>query len=207
MVYAHSEAPEAPVEAAAPRAVAGPIPVKLIVAGGFGVGKTTLVGSVSEIVPLTTEAAMTTAAIGIDDADAVGSKTTTTVAMDFGRITVDESLILYLFGTPGQDRFGFMWDDLVHGALGGIVLVDTRRLEDCFPAIDFYESRDVPFVVAVNRFDGQLVHQLDDVREALAVDPDVPVVSTDARSRAAVKETLLTLLDRVLERAIQRAAS
>src|SRR3954449_10599704 len=130
-----------------------PIPAKIGVAGGFGVGKTTLVASVSEIPPVTTEAAMTAVGLGRDDPAGMSPKTTTTVAMDFGRITVDESLVLYLFGTPGQDRFGFMWDDLAHGALGSVALVDLRRVEDCFPALDYFEQHDLPFVVGVNRFE------------------------------------------------------
>ena len=192
--------PPAPSSADAP----APIPMKIVISGGFGVGKTTFVGTISDIPPLTTEAAMTGMAVGVDDRGQVSTKTTTTVAMDFGRVAVDRSLVLYLFGTPGQDRFGFMWDDLVTGALGAIVLVDTRRLDDCFAAIDYFEDRQIPFVVVLNRFDGQLMHSVDAVRAALQLDPDVPIVTTDARNRENVKESVLALLDVVLSRAIAR---
>ena len=183
-----------------------PVPVKIVVAGAFGVGKTTAVTAISEIPPLTTEASMTAVAAGIDDGSLVPGKTTTTVAMDFGRITIDESLKLYIFGTPGQERFGFMWRDLAQGALGALVIVDSRRLEDCYAAVDFFERMGLPFVVAVNRFDDELAHSLDDVRWALAVGPSVPVVAFDARAFTSVRDALLVLLDEALRRARSKEA-
>ena len=171
---------------------------KIVIAGGFGVGKTTLVGSVSEITPLNTEAIMTSAGVGVDDNRDVPGKTTTTVAMDFGRISIDQDLILYLFGTPGQTRFWFMWDELVRGAIGAVVLVDTRRLADCFAAIDFFEHRRLPYLVAINCFDGVQLHSPNDVREALAIGPGTPVITCDARSRESTKHILITLVEYVL---------
>jgi uncharacterized protein len=175
------------------------IPLKVLIAGGFGVGKTTLVRSLSEIPPLLTEQAMTTASIGVDEADMVPGKDTTTVAMDFGRITLHRDLLLYLFGTPGQPRFWFLWDDLTRGALGAVVLVDTRRLDQSFAAINYFENdSELPFIVAVNKFHGELHHDLDDVRDALALSVDIPLITCDAREPASTIETLRQLVAHVM---------
>ena len=186
-------------QAGAP-APARTIPVKIVIAGGFGVGKTTLVGAVSEIAPLTTEAPLTAAGIDVDDIRLVEGKTTTTVAMDFGRITLDHELVLYLFGTPGQERFWFMWDDLIRGAIGAIVLVDTRRLADSFAAVDYFEHRHIPFIVADNRFDPGRVHTEADLRGALAIGPEVPIIACDARVRESAKAALIRLVEHALVR-------
>jgi signal recognition particle receptor subunit beta len=184
-----------------------PVPVKILVAGGFGVGKTTAVTTISEIAPLTTEAEMTVTGSGVDDNTLVPDKTTTTVAMDFGRITIDESIKLYVFGTPGQDRFGFMWADLARGALGALVMVDGRRLDDCYPAVDYFERLGLPFVVAVNEFDGLLEHDLETVRWALAITPAVPVIAFDARRFLSVRDAILLVLEEALIRAKTRRAA
>ncbi|MEU4352107.1 ATP/GTP-binding protein [Streptomyces sp. NPDC023838] len=176
-----------------------PIATKVVVAGGFGVGKTTFVSSVSEITPLQTEAVMTQASEGTDDLTSTPEKTTTTVAMDFGRITLDDDLVLYVFGTPGQQRFWFMWDDIVRGAIGAVVLADTRRLSDCFPALDYFESCGLPYIVAVNHFEGTESFEPEDVREALTVPPHIPVVIMDARDRITVIDSLLGLVAHALE--------
>jgi signal recognition particle receptor subunit beta len=180
-----------------------PTPVKIVIAGGFGVGKTTAVSSISEITPLRTEAAITTASEDVDRIGHVPDKTTTTVALDFGCITIDDDVKLYLFGTPGQDRFGFMWRDLALGALGALVIVDTRRIDDCFPAVDYFEKTGLPFVVAVNLFEGRLSHAVD-LRGALAIGDHVPLVTFDAREKLSVRDALLTVLRTTLERVSPR---
>jgi signal recognition particle receptor subunit beta len=181
-----------------------PTAVKILIAGGFGVGKTTMVGSVSEIRPLQTEEVLTDAGTGVDDVWGVEKKTTTTVAMDFGRITVDDGVVIYLFGTPGQNRFWFLWDELALGALGAVVLADTRRLEDCFQSIDYFERRGTPFVVAVNCFEDAYDYGDDEVREALDLDPHVPLMLCDARDRASSKRVLIGLVEHVMNLLRQR---
>lgn len=189
----------------APRARSVPVAMKIVVAGGFAVGKTTFVGAISEIDPLRTEAQITVESLGVDNPGPVGTKTGTTVAMDFGRITIGPDMVLYLFGTPGQDRFWFMWDELARGSIGGVVLVDTRRLDDCFPAVDYFEALDVPFVVACNLFDGVATHHPREVREALRVPANTPVVLCDARRKSHVQETLILLVESALRRVQPRS--
>lgn len=175
-----------------------PTALKIVIAGGFGVGKTTMVSAVSEIPPLSTEEELTVESIGVDDVSGIERKSTTTVAMDFGRITINDDLVLYLFGTPGQDRFWFLWDELAIGAIGAIVLADTRRLADCFPSVDYFERRGTPFIVAVNCFDSARWHEPEEVRLALDLDPDVPLILCDARERESSKRALITLVERAM---------
>ncbi|MFE9923667.1 ATP/GTP-binding protein [Streptomyces sp. NPDC005774] len=195
MIFGRSERGKPPIE---------PVTLKILVAGGFGVGKTTLVGAVSEIRPLRTEELLTEAGRPVDDLNGVEAKNTTTVAMDFGRITLREDLVLYLFGTPGQERFWFMWDELAEGALGAVVLADTRRLEDCFAAIDYFERRSIPFLVGVNCFEGAARYSADDIRRALDLDPDVPLLMGDARDRESVKAILVGVVQHAMAQAAQR---
>jgi uncharacterized protein len=185
----------APSDGAAGRSFAA---YKILIAGGFGAGKTTLVGAISEVRPLSTEEPLSAESVRFDDLSGVGGKTTTTVAMDFGRITITSRLVLYLFGTPGQERFWFMWDELSYGALGAVVLADTRRLADCFPSVDYFEKRQLPFVVAINCFDGALNYDPEDVRIALDLDPRVPAVLCDARQPGSAKQVLITLVEHLL---------